>query len=96
MHFKTHSFNNVPIDINIKIDNIFLEKKTSTKFLGLFWTTDYHGGIILTIYLPQYQEELESYTYLKMPYPMMCYLCYIIPLYSRTSITVISFGEMAI
>ena len=35
MHFKTHSFNNVPIDINIKIDNIFLEKKTSTKFLGV-------------------------------------------------------------
>ena len=43
MHFKTHSFNNVPIDINIKIDNIFLEKKTSTKFLGVVWTTDYHG-----------------------------------------------------
>ena len=35
IHFKTHSLTNVPIDINIKIDNIFLEKKTSTKFLGV-------------------------------------------------------------
>ena len=35
MHFKTHSLQNAPIDIDIKIDNNFLEKKTSTKFLGV-------------------------------------------------------------
>ena len=69
-----------------------MKRRPLPNFLVLFWTTDYHGGIILTIYLPQYQEELESYTNLKMLYLMMCYLCYIIPLYSHTSITVISFG----
>ena len=55
MHFKTHSFNNVPIDINIKIDNIFLEKKTSTKFLGvvlddrLSWRVSFWLYIFLNI-----------------------------------------------